>query len=118
MDGELAERVQAVLDRLLPVRQDALLMLHAQGRPEQEVVDHLRRWLLMPEGRAAHLIRFLRDPLWRAYTTTYVEGRRLLREWLSSGPEGTSSTDRYRRLLDEALVPELVRAEIVARAHA
>lgn len=118
VDGELAERLQAALDRLLPVRQDALLMLHAQGRPEQEVVDHLRRWLLMPEERAAHLIRFLRDPLWRAYTTTYVEGRRLVREWLSPGPEGASSDDRYRRLLDEALVPELVRAEIVARAHA
>lgn len=118
LDGELAERLRAALDRLLPVRQDAVLMLHAQGRPEREVVDHLRRWSLMPEDRAAHLIRFLRHPLWRAYATTYVEGRRLLREWLSPGPDGTSSADRYRRLLDEALVPELVRAEIAARVRA
>ncbi|GAB3670577.1 DUF885 domain-containing protein [Saccharopolyspora tripterygii] len=118
VDGELAERLQAVLDRLQAVRQDALLMLHVQGRPEREVIDHLRRWALMPEDRAAHLIRFLRDPLWRAYITTYVEGRRLLGEWLAPGLEGTSSADRYRRLLDEALVPELVRAEIAARVHA
>lgn len=118
MDGELAERLEAVLVRLLPVRQDALLMLHERRRPEQEAVDHLRRWLLMPEGRARHLVRFMRDPLWRAYTTTYVEGSRLLRQWLTNRPDGTSSADRYRRLLDEALVPDVVREEIAARVHA
>lgn len=117
VDGELAERLEAVLVRLLPVRQDAMLMLHSRARSEQDAVDHLRRWLLMPEGRARHLVGFMRDPLWRAYTTTYVEGFRLLRRWLSDDPDRTSSADRYRRLLDEALVPEVLRAEIAARSR-
>ncbi|RRO15522.1 DUF885 family protein [Saccharopolyspora rhizosphaerae] len=116
VDGELAERLEAVLVRLLPVRQDALLMLHEQGAAEQEVVDHLGRWLLMSEGKARHLVRFMRDPLWRAYTTTYVEGYRLVRRWLEEESNGTSSADRYRRLLDEALLPADLRAEIATGA--
>ncbi|MDA3646083.1 DUF885 domain-containing protein [Saccharopolyspora indica] len=115
LDGELAERIDAVLLRLLPVRQDALLMLHGDGADEAAVVAHLQRWLLMPEQRARHLVGFMRDPLWRAYTTTYVEGYRLLRRWLDERPASTSSADRYRRLLDEPLVPESVRAELATR---
>ncbi|KAA5837049.1 DUF885 domain-containing protein [Saccharopolyspora hirsuta] len=115
LDGELAERVDAVLLRLLPVRQDALLMLHRDGADEADVIAHLQRWLLMPERRARHLVRFMRDPLWRAYTTTYVEGHRLLRRWLDERPASTSSADRYRRLLDEPLVPAAVRAELATR---
>ncbi|MER5388726.1 DUF885 domain-containing protein, partial [Saccharopolyspora sp. NPDC002686] len=114
LDGELAERIDAVLLDLLPVRQDALLMLHG-GADEADVVAHLQRWLLMPEQRARHLVRFMRDPLWRAYTTTYVEGYRLLRRWLDERPVSTSHIDRYRRLLDEPLVPESVRAELVTQ---
>ncbi|MGW1676512.1 DUF885 domain-containing protein [Saccharopolyspora sp. NPDC002376] len=114
LDGELAERIDAVLLDLLPVRQDALLMLHS-GADETDVVAHLQRWLLMPEQRARHLVRFMRDPLWRAYTATYVEGYRLLRRWLDERPVNTSRTDRYRRLLDEPLVPESVRSELVTQ---
>ncbi|MFB9569548.1 DUF885 domain-containing protein [Saccharopolyspora hordei] len=113
VDGALAERIDAVLLGLLPVRQDALLMLHG-GADEADAVAHLQRWLLMPEQRARHLVRFMTDPLWRAYTTTYVEGYRLLRRWLDERPAGTSSADRYRRLLDEPLVPDSVRAELGA----
>ncbi|GAA2812251.1 DUF885 domain-containing protein [Saccharopolyspora taberi] len=114
-DGELAERVEIASSGLLAVRQDALLMLHDQGADETEVVDFLRRWLLVPERRARHLLRFMTDPLWRAYTCTYVEGFRLLRTWLEHGPPGATSADRYRRLLDEPLVPETIRTEIAAR---
>ncbi|GGI70192.1 hypothetical protein GCM10011581_04020 [Saccharopolyspora subtropica] len=114
LDGELAERIERVMVGLLPVRQDALLMLHG-GADEAEVVAHLQRWLLMPEARARHLVEFMRDPLWRAYTTTYVEGYRLLRRWLEARPATASSADRYRRLLDEPLVPEVLRAELAAR---
>ncbi|MGW5642547.1 DUF885 domain-containing protein [Saccharopolyspora sp. NPDC003752] len=115
MEGELSERLELAMSRLLTVRQDALLMLHADGADEAEVSAYLQRWLLMSDQRARHLVRFMRDPLWRAYTTTYVEGYRLLRRWLENRPAGTSSADRYRRLLDEPLVPEAVRAELAAR---
>ncbi|MBB5153476.1 DUF885 domain-containing protein [Saccharopolyspora phatthalungensis] len=115
MEGELAERVESAMNRLLTVRQDALLMLHDDGADDAEVTAHLQRWLLMSDRRAQHLVRFMRDPLWRAYTTTYVEGYRLLRQWLENRPVGTSSADRYRRLLDEPLVPDVLRAELAAR---
>ncbi|MCI2421618.1 DUF885 domain-containing protein [Saccharopolyspora sp. K220] len=114
MEGELAERMEVVMTRLLTVRQDALLMLHDGRADDAEVVAYLRRWLLMSEPRARHLVRFMHDPLWRAYTTTYVEGYRLLRRWLENRPADTSSADRYRRLLDEPLVPEVLRAELAS----
>jgi hypothetical protein len=114
LEGELTERIEVATARLLPVRQDALLMLHDRGADEAEVAAYLQRWLLMTEQRARHLVSFMRDPLWRAYTTTYVEGYRLLRRWLENRPVGTSGVDRYRRLLDEPLVPHTVRAELAA----
>ena len=43
-------------------------------------------------GRATNgpgsMLRFLSSPLWRAYTSTYVEGYRLLRGWLDARPDG------------------------------
>ena len=36
----------------------------------------------------ARRLRFLSSPLWRAYTSTYVEGYRLLRGWLEARPDG------------------------------
>jgi hypothetical protein len=97
---------------LLGVRQDAALMLHDQGADPQDVLAYLQRWLLVSEPRAEQILRFLSDPLWRAYTTTYVEGYRLLRGWLDARPEAESLGQRYLRLLDEPLVPSEVRAEL------
>ena len=58
------------------------------------------------------MLRFLSDPLWRAYTTTYVEGYRLLRTWLEARPPAQPLSQRYLRLLDEPLVPSVVCAEL------
>ncbi len=111
MDGELAERIEAASVALHGVRQDAALLLHDRGADPEHVVDHLQRWLLVTEPRARQMLRFLSDPLWRAYTTTYVEGYRLLRDWLDAGVE---TSERYRRLLDEPLTPSGIRAELTA----
>ncbi|MDQ3153915.1 MAG: DUF885 domain-containing protein [Actinomycetota bacterium] len=111
MDGELAERLEAASVALHGVRQDAALMLHDRGADPEDVVTHLQRWLLVSEPRARQMLRFLSDPLWRAYTTTYVEGYRLLRPWLDAGG---GLGERYRRLLDEPLTPSGIRAELVA----
>jgi hypothetical protein len=62
------------------------------------------------------MVRFLSDPLWRAYTTTYVEGYRLLRSWLEARPPEQSLGHRYLRLLDEPLTPSALRAEGVVSA--
>ena len=112
VDGELAERVAAATAGLDRVRQDAALMLHDGGAADDEVLGYLQHWLLIPEKRARQTLRFLSDPLWRAYTSTYVEGYRLLSTWLDAASPGESVSGRFQRLLDEPLTPEGVRAEL------
>ncbi len=114
VDGEVAERVAAAAAGLDAVRQDAALMLHDRGAGPDDVVAYLQRWLLIPADRARQMLRFLSHPLWRAYTSTYVEGYRLLSSWLDARPVGEAVTDRFRRLLDEPLTPARVAAELRA----
>lgn len=111
-DGERAEAVSEAAAALADVRQDAALMLHDEHRDADEVVEYLRRWLLVTEDRARQSLRFLSSPLWRAYTSTYVEGYRLLRGWLDAAPSGVGLTERFGRLLDEPLTPSSLRAEL------
>ena len=94
---------------LADVRQDAALMLHDEHRDVDEVVAYLSTWLLTSETRARQMLKFLSSPLWRAYTSTYVEGYRLLRGWLDARPAEVSLTDRFGRLLDEPLIPSALR---------
>jgi hypothetical protein len=110
-DGERAEAVAEASASLLSVRQDAALMLHGEHRDADEVTDYLRRWLLLPENRARQMLRFLCSPLWRAYTSTYVEGYRLLRAWLDDRSAGVSLAERFARLLDEPLIPSSLRPD-------
>jgi hypothetical protein len=109
-DGALAEEVSAATAALAEVRQDAALMLHDEHREVDEVVDFLKRWLLVDDKRARQMLRFLSSPLWRAYTSTYVEGYRLLRAWLDARPSEVSLVERFGRLLDEPLIPSALRA--------
>lgn len=111
-DGEQSERLERALGRLITVRQDAALMLHDRGADPDDVALYLQRWLLVPQRRARQMLRFLSDPLWRAYTTTYVEGYRLLRAWLDGRPASEPLGERYRRLLDEPLTPAAIRREL------
>lgn len=111
-DGERAEAVADAAAALADVRQDAALMLHDERRDADEVADYLRRWLLVSDDRARQTLRFLSSPLWRAYTSTYVEGYRLLRSWLDAAPDGVNLTERFGRLLDEPLIPSSLRAEL------
>ncbi len=104
-DGDRAEAVSEATAALADVRQDAALMLHDEHRDADDVADFLRRWLLVSDSRARQMLRFLSSPLWRAYTSTYVEGYRLLRGWLDARPAGVSLTERFGRLLDEPLIP-------------
>jgi hypothetical protein len=108
-DGERAEAVSEASAALAGVRQDAALMLHDEHRDGDEVTAFLRRWLLVNDTRARQMLRFLSSPLWRAYTSTYVEGYRLLRGWLEAPPDGVSLAERFGRLLDEPLIPSALR---------
>ena len=110
-DGERAEALSEASAALADVRQDAALMLHDEHRDVDEVVAFLQRWLLVNDTRARQMLRFLSSPLWRAYTSTYVEGYRLLRAWLDDRPAGVGLTERFGRLLDEPLIPSALRAD-------
>lgn len=109
-DGERAEAVSETMAGLADVRQDAALMLHDEHRDVDDVVAFLKRWLLVNDERARQMMRFLSSPLWRAYTSTYIEGYRLLRAWLDARPDGVTLTSRFGRLLDEPLIPSTLRA--------
>lgn len=109
-DGERAEAISEAMAGLADVRQDAALMLHDEHRDVDEVVEFLKRWLLVSDVRARQTLRFLSSPLWRAYTSTYIEGYRLLRGWLDDRPEGVTLIQRFGRLLDEPLIPSTLRA--------
>jgi hypothetical protein len=108
-DGERAQAVSEAAANLADVRQDAALMLHDEHRDVDDVVEFLKRWLLVNDERARQMLRFLSSPLWRAYTSTYVEGYRLLRDWLEARPSEVSLTERFGRLLDEPLIPSTLR---------
>lgn len=108
-DGERAEMVAEATAALADVRQDAALMLHDEHRDVDVVVDFLKQWLLVNDERGRQALRFLSSPLWRAYTSTYVEGYRLLRGWLDARPVGVSLTERFGTLLDEPLIPSSLR---------
>jgi hypothetical protein len=109
-DGERAAAISEASAALADVRQDAALMLHDEHRDVDEVVAYLSTWLLTSETRARQMLKFLSSPLWRAYTSTYVEGYRLLRGWLDARPAEVSLTERFGRLLDEPLIPSALRA--------
>src|SRR5919107_3519193 len=113
-DGELAERLAVAAAPLNRVRQDAAVLLHDRGAGTEEVVAYLERWSLVSSERAAQQIRFLTHPLWRAYTSTYVEGFDLLSRWLADRPAEQPVADRFVRLLDEPLTPRRVTAELRA----
>ncbi|UPW10804.1 DUF2268 domain-containing protein [Gordonia terrae] len=108
-DAERAMRVGRATAGLLSVRQDAALMLHDRHTDADTVAEHLRRWLLAPEQRARQMLRFLTSPLWRAYISTYVEGYRLLGQWLDTADDRAAA---FGRLLDEPLIPASLRREL------
>ncbi|GAC1329244.1 MAG: hypothetical protein NVSMB13_16750 [Mycobacteriales bacterium] len=111
-DGERAAALAKATAALDGVRQDAALLLHDRAWAQDDVVDYLQRWSLMPPERALKSLDFLTHPLWRAYITTYVEGYRLLSGWLDARPAGSQLPARYARLLDEPLTPAAIRAEL------
>ncbi|UGT64299.1 DUF885 domain-containing protein [Nocardia asteroides] len=111
-DGERAEQLSQASAGLLGVRQDAALLLHDRHRDADEVAGFLERWALTTPERARQSLRFLSSPLWRAYISTYVEGYRLLGDWLDEAADPAARADRFRRLLDEPLTPGALRREL------
>ena len=76
------------------------------------------RWGLVSEERARKSLAFFTDPLWRAYTSTYVEGYVLLGKWLEAGEPAEQFVGRppERLGVDRALA-RAGRAYAVALLH-
>ncbi|MFN8188678.1 MAG: hypothetical protein U0R69_16550 [Gaiellales bacterium] len=110
-------RVEAAIDaafaRLRCVLTNAALLLHRDGATEAEVHAYLCRYGLRDDRAAASNVRFVADPLWRAYAVTYTAGRDLVRDWLDAGAESVRAA-RFARLLTEPLTPGRLRAELAA----
>jgi hypothetical protein len=91
-------RAAAVEEARRPLRfvgLNAALLLHEDGASEEEAVAYVERWSARTREYAQSSVRFIRDPLWRAYAATYSLGGDLARRHVQGSPE------RYRALLTE-----------------
>ena len=94
-DPAQTEAVEEARRPLRFVGLNAALLLHEDGASEEEAVDYVARWQARPREYAESSVRFVLDPLWRAYAATYALGGELARRHVQGDP------DRYRRLLTE-----------------
>lgn len=99
---------------LRSVAGNAALMLHEEGVPAADVVAYLAGYGLETPERARHRMRFIEDPLWRAYVFTYHVGRDLLGAWCDDNGAAAESwrTGRFRRLLEEQVTPSAIRSQL------
>ena len=98
-DPEVVAAVRVASESLDAVRANAAWLLHADGRPVEDVVAYLERWGLQPRARATKAVEFLTSPTWRSYISCYVEGLPLCRRYVAGDPT------RFATLLTEQLVP-------------
>ena len=103
-DTEVVAAVAAAGEALSSVRGNAALILHDRGGSDEDAIEELSRWALLPRDRAAKSISFLTHPTWRAYIFCYVEGLPRCRTFVGGDPA------RFERLLTEQFVP----ADLVA----
>jgi hypothetical protein len=75
------------------------LLIHTRGGTEEEAVEYTMRWGLTTRRRAEQTFRFVTDPVWRSYVSTYTGGEDLCRDWVAGDPA------RFKRLLTEQLTP-------------
>ncbi|WP_344138787.1 hypothetical protein [Luedemannella flava] len=74
---------------------NAALMLHADGASEDDVREYLRRWGVMGDEMAGHVVRFMTEPTSRTYIVNYPAGRALCGAYVGD------DLDRLRQLLTE-----------------
>ena len=98
-DTEVVTAVARASEALGAVRGNVALLLHDQGRSEEEAVAELETWALLSHERAVKSISFLTHPTWRAYVFCYVAGYPLCRDFVAGDPA------RFGRLLSEQFVP-------------
>jgi hypothetical protein len=98
-DAGLARAVRAVRRPLARVSDNAAMMIYEDGAKESEALDYLKDRALMSDRRATQAMKFITDPIWRSYVTTYEDGYELCKTWVAGDPQ------RFKRLLTEQLTP-------------
>jgi hypothetical protein len=100
-DPTTMAQVQAAMELLSGVRGNAVFMLHVEGWSDDEVARYLARYQLLSEARAYKALEFLKSPLWRAYTFTYIYGKQILLPLL----HGNDRQAVFLRFLTEQITP-------------
>jgi hypothetical protein len=98
-DRELSRLVKQASRPIAYVSGNVALLIHTRGASDDEAIDYSMRWGLRSRKRAEQSLRFITDPLWRSYITTYTAGYDLCRDFVAGDPE------RFKRLLAEQLTP-------------
>jgi hypothetical protein len=98
-DADLARAVKAARKPLQGVGGNVALMLYEDDASEDDALEYLRHWALMSDRRAKQAMKFIGDPIWRSYVTTYEDGYSVCRDWVDRDPA------RFKRLLTEQLTP-------------
>jgi hypothetical protein len=108
-DPEREIGIGAALRVLRSVPSNAALLLHEEGWAQEDVVGYLKRYGLSTEAEARQRLRFIADPLWRAYIFTYDVGFGLISSWLNQGPV-SERRNRFRTLLTDQVYPSQIAA--------
>ena len=98
-DADLGRAVKGVRKPLARVSGNAAFMLYEDGATEEEATAYLKHWALMSDRRGNQAMKFVLDPMWRSYITTYEDGYEVCRAWVYGDPA------RFKRLLTEQLTP-------------
>ncbi len=104
-DVERQVRLSHATDGLRGVAGNAALLLHADGRPAEEVQAYIERWGLSTPQEAVQTLKFIQTPLFRSYIFNYAVGEELLAPLL----RGPRAKENFGRLLAEAFTPSGVR---------
>jgi len=106
VDTDLQLRLATAGEKLGGVSGNAAFLLHADRRPDDEVVEYIRHYSLNTEEEARRSLAFISSPLYRAYTFTYFYGRRLLKDAFAVG----GMLDVFRWVIREPVTPSAVAA--------
>jgi hypothetical protein len=93
------------------VNANAALLLHRDGRSAEEVQAYVMRYGLRTAKEAEQTLRFIGNPLFRAYTFNYSTGETLLAPLL----EGEDAVENFWRLLTEPCTPTQVEQWMAER---
>lgn len=111
-DGRLDVETELLVQRarrlLSPALGNAAIAIHRDGEPVSEVRAYLAEIGLVSEERLVETIANLTDAVLSTQHFTYIEGRRLVSEWL----EVHGQTQGFGRLLAEQQTPHALRSEL------